>query len=270
MLKSTNVKLELTNTVSPWTHANEMPIITQDIRLDANWVKASKTLTVNPDGGVYQGSPGKTYVRKDYGEVSTVTHPSRDGYIFEGWDINGVEGLTVDAKQVSRFNHLSNTEIIARWKLAPNLLVLNNNIEFALGATGSGTLDRLEITTGPFVIAGLRIHEKTFEKNSEYELSFSYQKIGGTLVSFGGHTGIAFPNNKHTYLNGELVRGELHDENSIYTGDNNQEHFARFRFSSEDMPDINDNNGTIWIQPNRGHAISATVILRNIKLQKVR
>lgn len=47
------------------------------------------TLTINPNGGEYNGNPGITSIKQLIGTSYTVNTPSRDGYILSGWDFGG-------------------------------------------------------------------------------------------------------------------------------------------------------------------------------------
>lgn len=47
------------------------------------------TLTINPNGGEYNGNPGITSIKQLIGTSYTVNTPSRDGYILSGWDFSG-------------------------------------------------------------------------------------------------------------------------------------------------------------------------------------
>ena len=47
------------------------------------------TLTINPNGGEYNGNTGITSIKQLIGTSYTVNTPSRDGYILSGWDFSG-------------------------------------------------------------------------------------------------------------------------------------------------------------------------------------
>lgn len=47
------------------------------------------TLTINPNGGEYNGNPGITSIKQLIGTSYTVNTPSRDGYILSGWEFSG-------------------------------------------------------------------------------------------------------------------------------------------------------------------------------------
>lgn len=47
------------------------------------------TLTINPNGGTYNGSPSLTQVKQMKGSTYTVNEPSRDQYVLGGWDFSG-------------------------------------------------------------------------------------------------------------------------------------------------------------------------------------
>ncbi len=60
----------------------------------AAWEKAKTTLTLDPNGGLYNGTTDKTvYANKEFGTVQSVGTPTRTGYNFQYWDeILGSDG----------------------------------------------------------------------------------------------------------------------------------------------------------------------------------
>ena len=58
---------------------------TGDVR--AKWLKAKTTLTVDPNGGLYNGTSDKTiYTDKESGSVQYIGNTTRTGYNFQYWD----------------------------------------------------------------------------------------------------------------------------------------------------------------------------------------
>jgi len=60
------------------------------------------TLTVNPNGGSYEGSTSSTVIEGLYGQTTTIADPTRENYLFTGWQysgggsINWLNGLSDD------------------------------------------------------------------------------------------------------------------------------------------------------------------------------
>ena len=49
----------------------------------------SYNLTINPNGGTYNGTTGNTTHTQEYGTSKVIPDATRNGYKFNGWDISG-------------------------------------------------------------------------------------------------------------------------------------------------------------------------------------
>ena len=60
------------------------------VNLYAIWAAKSYTLTINPNGGTFNGTTSNTTVTQNYGTTySVVNNPTRTGYVFTGWTKSG-------------------------------------------------------------------------------------------------------------------------------------------------------------------------------------
>ena len=64
----------------------------QQININLYFVTNSYTLTVNPNGGTYNGKTGNQTVSGLYTQTTTIAAPTRYGYNFAGWAISGGNG----------------------------------------------------------------------------------------------------------------------------------------------------------------------------------
>lgn len=53
--------------------------------ITANWKKAETTVTINPNGGSYEGSTDVTTLGGSYGDVKKISTPTRENYTFVSW-----------------------------------------------------------------------------------------------------------------------------------------------------------------------------------------
>ena len=53
--------------------------------LYAQWTPNSYTLTINPNGGIWNGTTSNSTRTQNYNTTLTITPPTREGYIFAGW-----------------------------------------------------------------------------------------------------------------------------------------------------------------------------------------
>ena len=63
--------------------------ITSTQILYAQWSINQYTLTVNPNGGTWNGSSASSSFKQDYNSEKEISNPTRVGYSFEGWTLSG-------------------------------------------------------------------------------------------------------------------------------------------------------------------------------------
>ncbi len=61
----------------------------ESVFITANWQANNYTLTVNPNGGVLNGTTNNSTFNIAYGSTETILNPTRSGYVFAGWTLSG-------------------------------------------------------------------------------------------------------------------------------------------------------------------------------------
>lgn len=87
--------------------------------LKAKWVKkkdpnSKASVTVDPNGGTYEGSPSKKTITGTPGTSTIIKTPVRDGYIFKGWDITNIDKNKYESPTFTFVR--GNTTMTARWE----------------------------------------------------------------------------------------------------------------------------------------------------------
>ena len=146
-----------------------------------------------------------------------------------------------------------------------------NLIDYSMITSSSGNLDKSNyvkkglITFGiTGIYSGVGIDASKLEPNTEYVMSYKYQKTSGTLVSFGGHTAKVYENNL-AYVDGS-TKGSLYSGNkSVFVKDDNEIHSVVVKFTT---PSTITPSDLIYIQPNRGYDTKVSVSIYDWKLEK--
>ena len=66
--------------------------------LVALWNRASSTVTINPNGGTYNGTTSNSTISAKYRDLVNVATPTRNGYIFNGWRVSSGSGTSREAQ----------------------------------------------------------------------------------------------------------------------------------------------------------------------------
>jgi len=69
---------------------------TGDRSYEANYTIMTSTLTINPNGGLYNNSSDVITITKNYGETIQLSSPSKDGYTFKKWITSSNEDYSSD------------------------------------------------------------------------------------------------------------------------------------------------------------------------------
>ena len=77
-----------TSTVPEALNEGIVTMPSSDVTLEANYEINSYTLTVKPNGGVYNGTKEETVYNLNYGEEKIVENPTKEGYTFTGWTVS--------------------------------------------------------------------------------------------------------------------------------------------------------------------------------------
>ena len=78
------------STVMPGTDSNTNDTVTYY----AHWVPHQYKITVNPNGGQYNGTSENTGITANFDQIVNIPNPVREGYTFTGWSITGMDGCT--------------------------------------------------------------------------------------------------------------------------------------------------------------------------------
>ena len=79
------------NGTTPQTTVSITPrTTTGDLTYTANWQKNKYSLTVNPNGGTWDGKTTSSTINNiEYDSSKTIAHPTRTGYKIESWTVSG-------------------------------------------------------------------------------------------------------------------------------------------------------------------------------------
>ena len=94
--------------------------ITSDITLYAQWSVNDYILTVNPNGGTWNGSTSNQTFTQKYGTTKAIPNPTRVGYDFAGWELNGYGSFS---NQTYTYG-AGNGELVAQWTSRGEMLIM--------------------------------------------------------------------------------------------------------------------------------------------------
>ena len=78
----------------------------------ANWTASTHSLTVNPNGGSWNGSTSSSTISQASGTTKDIAAPTRSGYTFVGWTVSGAGSLS---GTTYTFGNAAGT-LTAQWK----------------------------------------------------------------------------------------------------------------------------------------------------------
>ena len=73
------------STFTAWTKSQTIKLACSDVTLRSDATINSYTLTINPNGGKYNGTTSNTTVTQNYNTQYTMLYPTKTGYTFAGW-----------------------------------------------------------------------------------------------------------------------------------------------------------------------------------------
>ena len=82
----------------------------------AHWSKGTYVLSVNPNGGTYNSSSQITTTSMDFEEEVTISDPTREGYTFNGWTLEGTSATYNSSTKVFKMGS-SNATLTAKWTI---------------------------------------------------------------------------------------------------------------------------------------------------------
>lgn len=139
-----------------------------DLTLYAIYTPNDYVLTVNPNSGTWNGSTeSKTFTQK-YGTTKVISNPTRVGYTFDGWKLNGFGSLS---EQTYTYGAGSG-ELVAQW----NRIVLK--VTFNASTNGGSPNSTRDVYYGD-TIGSLPTPSKPFYKF----IGWFTKAVGGTQVS---------------------------------------------------------------------------------------
>ena len=91
----------------------------------AHWTKGSYVLSINPNGGRYDGSSATSQQGMEYQDEITISDPVREGYTFNGWTVNGT-GATFNTNTKVFKMGSSNATLTANWTINKYTLTIED------------------------------------------------------------------------------------------------------------------------------------------------
>ena len=130
------------------------------------------TLTVDPNGGIYEGNISNTTYQIPTEDFQVVNNPTRDGYTFDGWTLEGEGTYSAWLFQAG----FTDATLTANWLLSPTLTVNANS------GTWSGTTPQIIISGNTATIANPTRSNYTF---TGWTVSGAGSLISGTTFTMG-------------------------------------------------------------------------------------
>ena len=138
-----------------------------NVTLYAQWTVNSYKLTINPNGGRWNGSTSEQAFTQKYGSEKEISEPTRVGYDFAGWELNGYGSLSGTMYTYGA----GNGTLTAKW----TRIVLTVTFDAETnGGTPNGTKD---VNYGD-AVGALPIPEKPYYKF----IGWFTENVGGTQV----------------------------------------------------------------------------------------
>ncbi len=129
-----------------------------------------------------------------------------------------------------------------------------------------------DISKNPLAGVILNWRVLPFKVGYRYHMSFSYRKIGGNLISFGGHSPIGV-NVSNIKVDGEPRDSFLGNDDSLYVDDDFETHTVSFDITvSEDYKPRGvgiNNESSLWLQPNRRVRSDVLVLFEGLRLEYI-
>lgn len=178
-----------------------------------------------------------------------------DGYLDYDYTRDGSQKGFAIHKGNGVFDY-ANPNLITADRLSPGL----DDHDLSQYADTGSILSKVHARTQ---YGGIRIDADGLKLNQPYVISYKYQKLAGTLTSFGGHADPAWRNHT-TFLDGK--RTSTHSNNhSVFAGDDTDVHHVVVYVDS--LRSLAPKS-YFYIQPNRGTYTDATVRIFDLKLEE--
>ena len=108
------------------------------VTFTARWQRNEYTLTVNPNGGTWNGKTSAETMKLLYQDTKTIDTPTRLGYTFTGWTLSG-SGSSLNGTTFTM--GYENATLTANWRINSYTLTVNPN-----GGTWSGSTSNQKFT----------------------------------------------------------------------------------------------------------------------------
>ena len=133
------------------SHVSNGTAITSARTLYAHWTIKSFTLTINPNGGMWNGSTSTQSKVGNYNTTIAVPNPTRTGYTFAGWTFSGGGKLSGTTYTVG----LNNGNLVAQWTTNQYIVTYNASANggspsTAVGKNYNNTLGTLPTAERPY------------------------------------------------------------------------------------------------------------------------
>ena len=99
---------------------------TGDKKYTAIWQSLAYNLTIDPNGGIYDGSSEIVTSLKSVDANVEIKTPQRDGYTFDGWTVEAEDGELNEAQDIFTMG-FSDAKLTANWSIIPYTITYNLN-----------------------------------------------------------------------------------------------------------------------------------------------
>lgn len=179
------------SSMSSYTENATFTMGTEDATLTANW-KENCTLTVNPNGGIWESSTDSQSFNLGPGATKSISIPWRNGYIFTGWTLEGNGSMTSLTENATFTMGTEDATLTAHWNPITYEVAYNGN-----GAT-SGSMSN-------------STHTYDVDKNLSKNL---YERIYHVIYNYNGKPGA---NEDNVDAVAQFINWKAQSENRTFT-----------------------------------------------------
>ena len=122
-----------------------------DHTLYAHWKTATYTLTINPNGGVLNGTTNNSVYNIASGSTTNILNPTRTGYIFAGWTLSGA-GSSMSGTTFTM--GYENATLTAKWTSSKPIYTYTGNSQLIDDGNGNWRIKFLTSGTLTFTNVG--------------------------------------------------------------------------------------------------------------------
>ncbi len=147
------------------------------VTFTAGWQRNEYTLTVNPNGGTWNGKTSDQTMKLSYQDMKIIDAPTRLGYTFTGWTLSG-SGSSLNGTTFTMGDE--NATLTANWRINSYTLTVNPNGGIWNGSTSS---QQFTLNYGTTKEIGVPVRRGfTF---TGWTLSGSGSSLNGTIFTMG-------------------------------------------------------------------------------------